>query len=68
MGEPSGLLISQPQGRPPIFPSKSRPVKTRATPGMAAAAAVSTLRMTACACGERTNTATFWWGCWMSSV
>jgi hypothetical protein len=59
MGVPSVLVISQPQGRPPILPSMSAPVKTRATPGMALAAAVSTFLTMACACGERTNTAYF---------
>jgi hypothetical protein len=57
IGLPSGLLISQPQGRPPILPSMSLPVKISTTPGMALAAARSMPLTSACACGLRTNTA-----------
>ena len=68
MGVPSVLVISQPQGRPPILPSMSLPVKISTTPGMALARVRSMLLMLACACGLRTNTAQVWLACVMSSV
>jgi hypothetical protein len=68
MGWPSVLVISQPQGSPPILPSTSLPVNTLVTPGMASARLTSMLLITACACGERTNTATRWLARLMSSV
>jgi hypothetical protein len=43
MGVPSGLLMSQPQGSPPILPSMSLPLKMPITPGMSFAAEMSTL-------------------------
>jgi len=48
MGVPSGLLISQPQGRPPTA-RKCSPVKMPSTPGAFAAAVVSRRVMRACA-------------------
>ncbi len=68
IGWPSVLVISQPQGRPPILPSTSLPVKTFTTPGMASALATLTPLILACACGERTNTAWHWLARLMSSV
>ncbi len=54
IGEPSLLWICQPQGRPPR-PSftMSAPVKTATTPGIFAAAAMSTELIRAWACGLR---------------
>jgi hypothetical protein len=68
MGVPSGLLMSQPQGRPPIFPSMSLPLKIPITPGIFSASAMSIDLMAAWACGERTKTAWLWLASVMSSV
>jgi len=68
IGEPSGLLMSQPQGSPPILPSMSLPLKMRTTPGIFSAAEMSIDLMAACACGERRKTACAWLGSSTSSV
>ena len=52
IGWPLRSVTSQPQGTPPT-PSKSFAVKTLSTPGIAAAAAVSSVRMRPCATSER---------------
>ena len=54
IGLPSVLWISQPHGRPPtLSAAMSAPVKIAITPGDCFAAAMSMLRIFACACGER---------------
>ena len=61
MGEPSLLWICQPQGRPPRLSfAMSAPVKTATTPGIFAAAAVSTALIRAWACGLRRIQAWSW--------
>ncbi|MNX92811.1 hypothetical protein D3C86_1249650 [compost metagenome] len=58
IGVPSMLWISQPQGRPPTLSAAiSSPVSTAITPGEASASVLSTERMRAWACGERTKQA-----------
>ena len=69
IGEPSLEWIIQPQMRLPILSvASSAPVSTASTPGIAAAALVSTRLILAWACGERTNTARVSPGRLMSSV
>jgi hypothetical protein len=54
IGEPSLLWICQPQGTPPISSrATSSPVKIATTPGIDAAAAVSTDLIVPCGMSER---------------
>ena len=64
---PSRLVTFQAVGREPAS-LKSSPVKTRSTPGIAAAAAVSRLRIFPCATSERRKCTWAWPGRLMSSV
>ena len=54
--DPSRLVTALRHGiGPSPSRAKSSPVRTASTPGAAAAAAMSSARMRACACGERTS-------------